>query len=130
MLHPKVDFNDDTLTCMRTNSPDLAINHAYYKEKVEDYYVMPGVSLHHILIATQTKCVICGSISKPEPSKIKTITVYVSLGKEPERGTVMPTRCTRRGCRHRGNYGWDMVPVSLTNDKLFQPLKDRHTLPY
>ena len=68
MLHPKVDFNDDTLTCMRTNSPDLAINHAYYKEKVEEYYIMSGVSLHQILIATQTNCVICGWVSEPEPS--------------------------------------------------------------
>ena len=130
MLHPKFDFNEDTLTCMRTNSPDLPINHAYYKEKVEEYYIMSGVSSHHILIATQTNCVICGSVSKPEPSKMKTITVYVSLRKEPESGTVMATRCTRRGCRHRGNYGWDMVPVILTIDKLFQPLKDRRTLPY
>ena len=36
MLHPKVDFKEDTLTCMRKNSPDLPINHAYYKEKVQD----------------------------------------------------------------------------------------------
>ena len=76
LLHPRVDFNDfndDTLTCMRTNSPDLAINHAYYKENVEEYYIKSGGLLHHILIATETNCVICGSVSKPEPSKIKTI---------------------------------------------------------
>ena len=75
MLHPKVDCNDDTLTRMRTNSPDLPINHAYYKEKVEEYYIMSGVLLHHILIATQTNSVICASVSKPEPSQIKTNTV-------------------------------------------------------
>ena len=82
MLHPKLDFKEDTLTCMRANSSDLPINHAYYKEKVEEYYIISGVSLHHILIATQTKCVICGSLLKPEPSKMKTITVYVSPRKE------------------------------------------------
>ena len=62
MLHPKFDFNEDTLTCMRTNSPDLPINHAYYKEKVEEYYIMSGVSSHHILVATQTLCYLWVSI--------------------------------------------------------------------
>ena len=130
MLHSELDLDEDTLTRMRTNSPQFPINVAYYEEKIEEYYVKCGVSLHHILIATQTNCVVCGSLSKPEPSKMKTVYVYTSLNKDPQSGTVMPTRCTKTTCRHRGHYGWDLVPGTLANRRLFQPLKNRHTLPY
>ena len=79
MMHPKFNFSEDTLTRMRTNSPETPIHHSRYEEKLKEYHLISGASLHHILIPTQTNCVICGSVLNPEPSKMKTVTVYVSL---------------------------------------------------
>ena len=130
MLHPNLDLDEETLTCMTSNAVDHPISNAYYDDKIEEYYAISGVALHHILIATQSSCVVCGSLSKPEACKMKTVIVYSSLTQEPRSGTVMPTRCTKRTCRHRGNYGWDIVPATSSNGRLFKPLNDRHTLPY
>ena len=102
MLHPNLDIDDDMVTRMTSSSSQHPIDDAYYYDKIEEYFVTSGVSLHHILIATQSNCGVCGSISKPEASKMKTVTVYTSLKQEPRSGTVMPTRCTRKTCRHRG----------------------------
>ena len=130
MLHPNLDLDEETITCMMSNAVDHPISDAYYDDKIEEYYTISGVSLHHILIATQTCCVICGSLSKTDASKLKTVIVYSCLSQEPRSGTIMPTRCTKRTCRHRGNYGWDIVPATLSNGRMFKPLNDRHTLPY
>ena len=130
LLHPNLDIDDETLTVMTASSSQHPIDDAYYHDKIEEYFVISGVSLHHILVATQTKCAVCGSRSKPDVSKMKTVTVYSSLNQEPRHGTVIPTRCTKSTCRHRGNYGWDVIPAMSTNGKLFRPLESRHTLPY
>ena len=113
MLHPNFDLDEETLTCMSSNAVEHPISDAYYDDKIEEYYAISGVSLHHILIATQTCCVVCGSLSKPDACKMKTVIVYSCLTQEPRSGTVMPTRCTNSTCRHRGNYGWDIVPATM-----------------
>ena len=69
MLHPNATLDDDTLRSMETSSSDVVILSAYYDEKVELYYAKSGVSLHHLLIATQTHCVVCQYPSKPEVSR-------------------------------------------------------------
>ena len=130
MLHPNATLDDDTLRSMETRSSDVVILSAYYDEKVALYYAKSGVSLHHLLIATQSHCVVCEYPSKPEVSRCYTLLVYASLGEEPRAGTMMPTRCTNKLCRHRGNYGWDVVSNKTNKSRLFKPFKDRHTLPY
>ena len=99
MLHPNLDLDEETLTCMTSNAVNHPISNAYYDDKIEEYYAISGVALHHILIATQSSCVVCGSLSKPEACKMKTVILYSSLTQEPRSGTVMPTRCTNRTCR-------------------------------
>ena len=74
LLHPNLDIDDETLTVMTASSSQHPIDDAYYYDKIEEYFVISGVSLHHILVATQTKCAVCGSRSKPEASKMKTVT--------------------------------------------------------
>ena len=58
MLHPNLDLDEETITCMMSNAVEHPISDAYYDDKIEEYYTTSGVSLHHILIATQTCCVV------------------------------------------------------------------------
>ena len=90
ILHPNLDLDEETLTCMMSNAVEHPISDAYYDDKIEEYYTISGVSLHHILIATQTCCAVCGSLSKPDASKMKTVIVYSCLTQEPRSGTIMP----------------------------------------
>ena len=130
LLHPTALLSDDVLFGMEIESSKTPIWSEQYAEKLELYYANSGVALHHILISPQETCTVCGSFSKPETLRSRTILVYSSLGVEPCHGTIMPSRCTNRKCCHRGNYGWDIVPAKSDKQRLFKPLKNRHSLPY
>ena len=56
LLHPNLDIDDDMVTRMTSSSSQQPIDDAYYHDKIEEYFVISGVSLHHILIATKFLC--------------------------------------------------------------------------
>ena len=122
-------LDHEVLLRMEKESSATRIYSEEFKKRIDLYYTNSGVSLHHLIIATQTKCAVCGYHSKPVAHRARSILVYSSLGKEPLLGTVIPSRCTSKKCRHRGYYGWDVIP--LTNGKnIFKPLRTRHCLPF
>ena len=130
LLHPAALLSDDVLFCMEMESSKTPICSEQYAEKLELYYAASGVALHHLLIAPQETCTVCGFSSKPEAQRSRTILVYSALGAEPCHGTIMPSRCANRKCCHRGNYGWDIIPAESNTGRIFKPLKNRHSLPY
>ena len=115
MLHPELVLSDDDVDCMHRSSGVVFIEKASYKTRLDQYYAESGVSLHHVLIATQDICVKCGSTSK-YTCDLHAVRIY--------------TRCTNSNCRHRGNYGWDVFCKPGSETRLFQQLKDRHCMPY
>ena len=129
-LHPNVCFDDETFAWLECTSSNVEIPQVCYKQSLDLYYANSGVSLHHILIATQTVCVKCGSLSKPSSCNLNTVLVYTSIADEPGPGSVIPSRCSNKRCRHRGNYGWDVFSKDGKSTRLFQPQKDRHNMPY
>lgn len=129
-LHSNVLIDDEAIQGMECRSSDVVIMSSFYNEKIDRYYALSGVSLHHLLIATQQICVECGSVSKPDVNRSKSILVYTSLLEEPQVGTIMPSRCVSKKCRHRGNYGWDVVHNKSDDSRMFRPLSNRHCLPY
>ena len=48
MLHPNLDLDEETISCMMSNAVKHPISDAYYDDKIEEYYAISGVSLHHI----------------------------------------------------------------------------------
>ena len=105
LLHPKLVIDDIILSSMDLSSSQVTINDSYYDDKIDHYYNVSGVSLHHLLIPPNHSCAVCGSPSKPVASSIRSILVYASLNKEPKLGSIMRTRCVSKLCRHRGDYG-------------------------
>ena len=130
LQHPTLLLDIGDLKAMDLKSSDVPISSLCYLSKLDSYHAHSGVGLRHILIANQTICVECGSPSKPSPGDSKPILIYVTLGTEPEQGTVMPSRCSSSQCRHRGRYGWDLIRIKPNNARKFQPLKNRHAMPY
>ena len=130
LFHPTALLSNDVLLCMEMTTSKTPIWSTQYAEKLELYYKASGVALHHLLIPSQETCAVCGSPSKPETKRSRTILVYSSLGVDPCHGTIMPSRCANRKCCHRGNYGWDIVPAISDKERIFKPLKNRHSLPY
>ena len=130
MLHPDIDVSDEDIKCMNNTSVATVFEKAFYKKNLDQYYEKSGVALHHVLIATQTICVKCGCTSKPSPCDLNNILVYTSLGHEPNPGSVIPSRCTSRNCRHRANYGWDVFNKTIGKNRIFKPIKNRHCLTY
>ena len=131
LLHPLYSFSSGVLHDLNENRTNVKTESKYYQEKLDLYYSVCKVALHHILIAPQKVCVLCGSISKPVLSAVRNIVVYVSLTKEPQPGSLISSRCIdHKNCGHRGKYGWDVVPCDTNSLKIFQPFPDRHTLPY
>ena len=130
LFHPNTLLSKDVLLRMEKDASTTRIWSEQYKEKLDQYSAASGVALHHIIIATQETCTVCGCCSKPDATRSRSILVYTSLGEEPCQGIIIPSRCIKSKCRHRGNYGWDIVPTNKDKKRVFKPLERRHCLPY
>ena len=50
LLHPNLDIDDETLTAMTASSSQHSIDDAHYHDKIEEYFVISGVSLGRPLL--------------------------------------------------------------------------------
>ena len=85
-LHPTMTLDHELLESMQKNSVESDIASGSFKQKLERYYSVSGVPLHHILIGSQKTCVVCGARAMPYASRVSSILVYTSLSEDAEMG--------------------------------------------